>query len=100
MPEARAVISLLLPNAELLRRRTAQPPDLSALARMCPFGASHFAREMRLVTCMLHPLNQIRISHIERSTIAGVPVDNLTEDEALETVDSLINRRGCHYMAV
>lgn len=35
-----------------------------------------------------------------RANIAGVPVDNLTEDETVEAIDRLLAGAGSHYMAV
>jgi N-acetylglucosaminyldiphosphoundecaprenol N-acetyl-beta-D-mannosaminyltransferase len=35
-----------------------------------------------------------------RANIAGVPVDNLTEDETVEAIDRLLAAAGSHYMAV
>src|SRR5215831_276455 len=35
-----------------------------------------------------------------RSVVAGVPMDNLTEDETVEAIDRLLRGGGCHHMSV
>ena len=39
-------------------------------------------------------------ANVERAMVAGIPVANLTEDEAVAVIDEMISKGGSHYAAV